>query len=136
MPGSLGPHGLQPIRLLCPWDFPGKDTGVGCHFLLQGIFPTQGSNPGLLHCRRLLYRLSYKGSPIHKYIHTHSCSVLVLTQSCLSLCDPVDCSLLSSSARGSLQATILEWVAIPFSRGSSQPREPGSLAFQHPRQIL
>ena len=39
---------------------PGKDTGVGCHFLLQGIFPTQGSNPGLLHCRQILYWLSYK----------------------------------------------------------------------------
>ena len=41
----------SPARLLCPWNFPGKDIGVGCHFLLQGIFPTQGSNPGLLHCR-------------------------------------------------------------------------------------
>ena len=60
---TLQSHGLQPIRLLCPWDFPGKDTGVGCHFLLQGIFPTQGSNPGLLHCRQILYWLSYKGSP-------------------------------------------------------------------------
>ena len=39
-------HGLQPTRLLCPWDFPGKNTGVGCHFLLQGIFPTPGSNLG------------------------------------------------------------------------------------------
>ena len=46
-------------RLLCPWDSPGKDSGVDCHFLLQGIFPTQGSNPGLLHCRRTLYRLSH-----------------------------------------------------------------------------
>ena len=36
------------VRLLCPWDFPGENTGAGCHFLLQGIFPTQGSNPGLL----------------------------------------------------------------------------------------
>ena len=42
---SLGPQGLQPARLLCLWDFPGKNTGVGCHFLLQGIFLTQGSNP-------------------------------------------------------------------------------------------
>ena len=42
-------------RLLCPWGFPRKNTGVGCHFLLQGIFPTQGSNPRLLHCRRILY---------------------------------------------------------------------------------
>ena len=42
-------------RLLCPWDFPGKNTRVGCHFLLQGIFPTQGLNPRLLHCRQILY---------------------------------------------------------------------------------
>ena len=40
--GSLQPHGLQPTRLLCPWNFLGKNTGVGCHFLFQGIFPTQG----------------------------------------------------------------------------------------------
>ena len=46
---------------LSPWNFPGKSTGVGCHFLLQGIFPTQGSNPGLLHCRQTLYRLSHEG---------------------------------------------------------------------------
>ena len=44
-----------------PWDFQGKSTGVGCHFLLQGIFPTQGSNPGLLRCRQTLYRLSHQG---------------------------------------------------------------------------
>ena len=62
MPNSLRPHGLQPTRVLCPWDFPGKDTGVGCHFLLQGIFPTQGLNLGLSHCRQILYQLSYKGS--------------------------------------------------------------------------
>ena len=41
---SLRPHGLQPTRLLCPWDFPGKNTGIGCYFLFQGIFLTQGSN--------------------------------------------------------------------------------------------
>ena len=48
---SMQPHGLWPTRLLCPWDFPGRNTGVVCHFLLQGIFPIQGQNPGLLHCR-------------------------------------------------------------------------------------
>ena len=47
-------------RLLRPWDFLGKSTGVGCHFLLQGIFPTQGSNPGLPHCRQTLYRLCHQ----------------------------------------------------------------------------
>ena len=47
-----------------PWDFPDKNTGELGHFLLQGIFPTQGSNPGLLHCRQMLYPLSHQGSPI------------------------------------------------------------------------
>ena len=51
----------MPTRLLCPWDFPGKNTGAGCHFLLQGIFLTQGLNPGLLYCRQMLYRLSHQG---------------------------------------------------------------------------
>ena len=46
---SLQPRGLKPSRLLCPWSFPGENTGVGCHFLLQGIFPTQGLNLCLLH---------------------------------------------------------------------------------------
>ena len=52
-----------PVRLLCPWDFSGKNTRVGCHFLLQGIFPSQGSNQGLLcllHCRQILYPLSLR----------------------------------------------------------------------------
>ena len=48
-------HGLLPDRLLCPCNSPGKSTGVGCHSLLQGIFATQGSNLGLLHCREILY---------------------------------------------------------------------------------
>ena len=46
---SLQPYGLQPARLLCPWDFPGETTGIVYHFLLQGMFPTQGLNPSLLH---------------------------------------------------------------------------------------
>ena len=52
-------HGLLPARLLCPWDSPGKNTGVGCHFLLQGNFSTQGWNPALLHYRQILYLLSH-----------------------------------------------------------------------------
>ena len=48
MSDSLQPRGLVACRLLRPWDFPGKSTGVGCHFLLQGIFLTQGSNSCLL----------------------------------------------------------------------------------------
>ena len=60
---SLWPYGLYPTRLLCPWDFPGKNTGASCHFLLQGIFQTQGSNSGLPYCRQTLYPLSQEGIP-------------------------------------------------------------------------
>ena len=52
MSDSLQPHGLLPVRLLCPWDFTGKNSEVGCHFLLQGIFPTQGLKLCLL-CLRI-----------------------------------------------------------------------------------
>ena len=64
MSNSLRPYGLNsPPRLLCPWNFPCKNTGVGSHSFLQGIFPTQGSNPALLHCRQILYHQSHQGSP-------------------------------------------------------------------------
>ena len=54
---SLWLHGLWPTKLLCSWDFPAKSARVSCHSLVQGIFSTQGSNPGLLHCRWILYCL-------------------------------------------------------------------------------
>ena len=76
MSDSLWPHGLY-----SPWNSPGQNTGVVILSLLQGIFPTQGSNPSLPHCRKILYQLSHRGSP-----------------------------------------RTLEWVAYPFSKGSSQPR--------------
>jgi len=58
MSDSLQPYGLGPAKLLCPWDSPGKNSGVGCHALLQGIFTTQGSNP------RLLYLLHWQASSL------------------------------------------------------------------------
>ena len=76
MSDSLRPHGSYSL-----WNSPGQNTGVGSHSILQGIFPTQGLNLGLLHCRWILYQLSHKGSP-----------------------------------------RILEWIAYPFSSGSSWPR--------------
>ena len=78
-PALYEPIDHSPSGYLVHGDSPGKNPGVGCHALLQGIFLTQGSNPGVLHCRRILYHLSHQGSP-----------------------------------------RILEWVADPFSRGSSQ----------------
>ena len=62
MSDSLQPHGLQSARLLCPWNSPGKNTGVRSHSLLQ-IFLTQRMNLGFPHCRQILYHLSQQGSP-------------------------------------------------------------------------
>ena len=70
MSDSLWCRGLYLIRLLRPWNSPSKNTGVGCHSLLQGIFPTQGLNPGLLHCRRTLYCLSHQGILVNDF-HSH-----------------------------------------------------------------
>ena len=59
---SVVSDSLQTHRLYSSWNSPGQNTGVGSLSLLQGIFPTQGSNPGLLHYRWILYQLSYQGS--------------------------------------------------------------------------
>ena len=64
MSNSLWPHELQPARLLCPWGFPGKNTGMGCPFL-HGIFPTQGPNPSLLYYRQILYLWATRENPIN-----------------------------------------------------------------------
>ena len=192
MSHSLGPYGLQPAKLLCPWNFPGKNTAVGSHFLLRGNFLTQGSNSGLLYGRQspalqavscasvrffpnsairdpdsksldrhpaaqlfqkyhnwvLLRMLSNKYLFSIRYLkflwvliclknsetkqEIRSCALLPpageflvlqrhklhlsseVAQSCLTLCDPMDCSLPGSSVHGIFQARILAWVAISF----------------------
>ena len=63
-PSLLRHYGLQSARLLCPCNFPGKTARVGCHFLLQGIFLTQGSNPSLLHWQACYLPLSHLGGPL------------------------------------------------------------------------
>ena len=78
---SVLSYSLQPNGLYSLWNSPGQNTGGGSLSLLQGIFPTQGSNPSLPHCGQILYQLSHKRSP-----------------------------------------RMLEWVAYPFSTGSSLPR--------------
>ena len=92
-----------------PWNSPDQKTGVGSPSLLQGIFPTQGSNPGLLHCRQILYQLGHKGSP--------KCMVAAAAKSlqlCPTLCDPID-GPPGSTIPGILQARTMERVAISFS---------------------
>ena len=59
---SVVSDSLWPHRLYSPWNSPGQNTGVGSLSLFQGIFPTQGSSPGLLYCRQILYQLSHQGS--------------------------------------------------------------------------
>ena len=63
---------MQPTRLHCPWKSPGKNTGVCSHYLLQRIFPIQGSNLGLLNCRQILYRLSHQGGPYPSKLEINS----------------------------------------------------------------
>ena len=132
MSDSLRPCGPQPARLLCLWDSPGKDTGVGCHALLQGIFPTQGSNQHLL-LLLLLSHFSHVRLCVTPQTRAHclwdspgkntgvSCHFLLqctkvkseseVTQSCPTLSDPMDCSLPGSSIHGIFQARVLEWGA-------------------------
>ena len=68
MSDSLQHHGLQLARLLCPWNSPGKNTRVGCHALLHRNFPTQGSNPSLMHFRQVLYHLSHQGEKMRNCV--------------------------------------------------------------------
>ena len=86
MSNSVQPHRGQPTRLHRPWDSPGKNTGVGCHFLLQ--------------CMKVK-------------------SESEVAQSCSTLSDPMDCSLLGSSIHGIFQARVLGWGAIAFSEGQA-----------------
>ena len=80
VPDSVQTHRWQPTRLPRPWDSPGKNIGVGCHFLLQCIKVKNESE---------------------------------VAQSCLTISDPIDCSLPGSSVHGIFQATVLEWVSLP-----------------------
>ena len=118
--------------------FPGKNSGVGCHFLLQGIFHTQGIEPAssvspALQADSLLltHPISSNSSfylghslfwitILYQFVCTVPCSV---AQVCPTLYNPVNCSPPGSSAYGSFQARIMEWVAISYSSGSSQPRD-------------
>ena len=93
---SLRPHGLQPTRLLHPWNFPGKSTGVGCH------------------CLPLLWT-TYISTIFSIDDPTAAAAAAKSLQSCPTLCDPIDSSPSSSPVPGILQARTLEWVAISFS---------------------
>ena len=85
MSDSLQPYGLQPARLLCPWGFPGKNTGVGCQALLQGIFLTLGSNPCLLH-----WQVDSLPLVPHRKFSVSIIQSSSVAQSCPTLCNPMN----------------------------------------------
>ena len=132
---SLRPHELQPTRLLRPWNFPGKSTGVGCHFLLQ-CMKAKSENEVAQPCLTLRDPMDFNlpGFSVHgifqaritgvgshcllwqRIIRTYySVQFSSVAQSCPTLHDPMDCSLPGSSVHGIFQARILEWSAIAFS---------------------
>ena len=78
---SVQPMECSPPGSSVRGDFPGKNTGMDCHALLQGIFPTQGLNPGLLHCRQNLYCLSYQRNPVVMESREQLCSMRISTDS-------------------------------------------------------
>ena len=129
MSNSVQPHRRQPTRLHHPWDSPGKNTGLGCHFLLQCTkvksesevaqsCPTL-SDPGL-QPTRLLCPWDFPGKSTGVGCHFLLQCMKVkseseVAQSCLTLCNPTDCSPPGSSVHGTFQARVLEWGAIAFS---------------------
>ena len=117
-PTLCDPMDCSPPMLFCPWDSPGKNIGVGCHVLLQGIFLTQGSNPHLMSPA-----LAGGFFTCSSTWEAQERGNVLVAQSCPTLCNPMDCSLPVSSAHGISLARVLEWVAISFSRGSSRPRD-------------
>ena len=88
-PTLLWLEGLKPARLLCSWSFPGKDTGVGCHFLFEGIFLSQGPNLCLLHWQVSSLPLSHLGSPhLEKHNNSNNKTNTSLEMLTLILCLP------------------------------------------------
>ena len=116
------PHGLQHARLLWPWDSPGKNTGMGCHFPSPGDLLDPGTKPMSLTWQADSLPLSHQGSPLRFM----SAKLLQLWP---TLFDPMDWNPPGSSVHGIFQASILEWVAMPSSRGPSWPR--GLTPFLH-----
>ena len=107
MSDSLRPCGLEePARLLCPWNSPDKNTGVGCHPVLQGILPTRDRTPHVLCLLHWQVGFLPLVPPAAAAKSLHSCPIL---------CDPIDSSPPGSSVPGIFQAGTLEWVAISFS---------------------
>ena len=143
MSDSVRPHRQQPTRLHCPWDSPGKNPGVGCHFLLQ-YMKVKSESEVAQSCPTFCNPMgcSMPGFPVLHYLQNllklmpiELVAAAKSLQLCPILCHPIDASPPGSPVPGILQARTVEWVAISFSRGSSQPRRL-NLGLQHGRHML
>ena len=127
---SVRPHRWQLTRLPRPWDSPGKNTGVGCHFLLQCIkveLVLLNSQCCCVGSIKVAYLCMVFAKCICVCIcecmYQCVCMCVLVAQPCLTLCSPMNCSLPGSFVHGILQVRILEWVAMPSSRGSFPPKD-------------
>ena len=113
----------EPTSLLCPWNSPDKNTRLSRHSIGQS-FPSPGDlpDPGIKHMSHTLQTESLPSEPSGK-------PTLCLCVCAESLCSPMDCSPPGSSVHGILQARILEWIAMPSSRASSQPRDSTHVSY-------
>ena len=136
MSDSVQPHRRQPTRLPSPWDSPGKNTGVGCHFLLQ-CMKVKSESEVAQSCPTLSDPMDWSlpGSSVHGILQARVLEWGAIAfsawslQSCPTLCDPMDRSLSGFFVHGILQERILEWIAMPSSRRSSQPRDQTHLSY-------
>ena len=147
MSNSGRPHRGQPTRLLCPWDSPGKNTGVGCHFLLQCVKVESESevaqscptfhNPMDCVAYQAPLSMGFSRQEYWSGCHCLLCQEIemlkegVCAQSCPTLCEHMDCGPPGFSVHGILQTRILQWVGISFSRESTQGSNPCLLPLLH-----
>ena len=144
MSDSVRPHRQQPTRLPRPWDSPGKNTGVGCHFLLQ-CRKVKSQRKSLSRVQLLVtsWTAAYQAPPSMGFsrqaywsgVPLPFISTREVTQSCPTLCDPMDCSPPGSSVRGIFQARVLEWVA-HFLLQAIFPTQESNPGLLHRRQML
>ena len=115
------PRDCSPLGPFIYGDSPGKNIGVGLPCPPPGDLPNPALNPGLSHCRQIVYRLSHQEAQVNN--NNNNTCVLNCFSCVQILRNPMDCRLPGSSVHGILQAKILEWVAVPSSRGPSRPRD-------------
>ena len=125
---------VTPRTIYSPWNSPGQNTGVGSRSLLQGIFPTQGSNPGFPHCRQILYQLSHQGSPNNNNDKQIKCDFLKKMCKCIAF-EMCACSITSNSMQPPW--TVVHQVLTPRSqRNIKKKKKIGVLGVRKKERVV